>query len=46
MEQPYRVEAEIDENGKFSRKSRERAIELIVRVLRFLQEFNRAKPPP
>ena len=46
MEQPHPVEAVIDENGKFSRKSREKAIELIVRVLRFLQEFNRAKTPP
>ena len=46
MEQPYPAEAVIEENGKFSRKSRERAIELIVRVLRFLQEFNRAKTPP
>lgn len=46
MEQPYPVEAVIDENGNFSRKSRERAIELIVRVLKFLQEFNRAKTPP
>jgi len=46
MEQPYPVETVIEETGKFSRKSRERAIVLIIRVLKFLQEFHRAKTPP
>ena len=46
MEQPYPVETVIGEAGKFSRKSREKAIERIIRVLRFLQEFHRAKTPP
>ena len=46
MEQPYPVETIVGEAGKFSRKSREMAIERIVRVLKFLQEFHRAKTPP
>jgi len=46
MEQPYPVGSVIEETGKFSPKSRERAIELIIRVLKFLQEFHRAKTPP
>ena len=46
MEQPYPVETVIGEAGKFSRKSREKAIERIIRVLKFLQEFHRAKTPP
>jgi hypothetical protein len=46
MEQPSPVITAIEETEKFSRKSRERATVLIIRVLKFLQEFQRAKTPP
>jgi superfamily I DNA/RNA helicase len=46
MEQFHRVEALVGETGKFSPKSHARAIELIIRVLKFLQEFDLAKTPP
>jgi len=46
MEQLYPVEAAVERTGKFSPESHEKAIELVVRVLKFLQEFDRAKTPP
>ena len=46
MEQPSPVVSAIEENGNFSRQLREKATVLITRVLKFLQEFQRAKTPP
>ena len=46
MEQLYPVEAAVETNGKISPESKEKAVELIIRVLKFLQEFNLAKTPP
>ena len=46
MEQLYPVEAAVERTGKISPKSQEKAIELIIRVLKFLQEFDLAKTPP
>jgi superfamily I DNA and/or RNA helicase len=46
MQQPSPVETTIKETEKISHQLRERAIVRIIRVLKFLQEFQRAKTPP
>jgi superfamily I DNA/RNA helicase len=46
MEQLNSVEAVVERGGKVSAESQEKAIELIVRVLKYLQEFDLAKTPP
>jgi len=46
MEHSYPVEAADESSGKISAESHEKAIELITRVLKFLQEFDLAKTPP
>ncbi len=46
LEQRYPAEAPAERSGEISPESQEKAIELIIRVLKFLQEFHRAKTPP
>ena len=46
MQQRYPAEAPAARSGEISPESQEKAIELIIRVLKFLQEFDRAKTPP
>lgn len=46
MQQPLPEETAMSETGKICGKSRETAIMRIIRVLKFLQEFHRAKTPP
>jgi hypothetical protein len=46
MEQLHSLDAAVERTGTFSPESQEKASELIVRVLKFLQEFDRAKTPP
>ena len=46
MEQLNSVDAVVERGGKVSAESQEKAIELIVRVLKYLQEFDLAKTPP
>jgi len=46
MEQPYPVVSAIEETETFSRQLREKATVLIIRILKFLQEFQRAKSHP
>ena len=40
------LETTVQETQKFSPQNRKRAITLIIRVLKFLQEFHRTKTPP
>ena len=46
MEQLHSVDAAVERSGNFSPETKEKAIELIIRVLKFLQEFDLAKTPP
>jgi len=46
MEQLSPVDEAVGGAGNFSPKTKEKAVELIIRVLKFLQEFDLAKTPP
>ena len=46
MEQLHSLDAAVERGGNFSPETKEKAIELIIRVLKFLQEFDLAKTPP